>query len=297
MLKYRRLLTWLVLAATGAWLAGAGGYVRVRSAGYTWLREYRRAALVAAADPWLSRESAHFTVYYAPYDAEAADMVLEAAEAAYRPVVDALGHAPPGKTLVLVDPDRESLRRAFGWAQGESATGVYYGGVIRVLSPSAWVMGATPEQRRAAFRRLNPLTHEFTHLVLDYQTDGNYPRWFTEGLAQRLEYHRTGYRWLEHESTLRQRLYRLSELDQRFDRLPNQALAYRQSHLLVDHLVDRCGEAGLRRLLARLSARQAFPRALEGACGFGPEPLERSWRQWVQAHLDDLDAAVPRRAP
>lgn len=291
----RHLVWWVALAAlVGAGLAGDRGYLWLRSGAYASLRWWQRAVVTAAADRWLVREGAHFRVLYTPGDAEAADLVLDAAEAAYGFVVPALGHTPPDRTLVVVEPDRESLRRTFGWGQGESATGVYHGGVIRVLSPAAWVHGDTPHRRRELFRRLNPLTHEFTHLVLDYRTDGNYPRWFTEGLAQRLEYQATGYRWLERGSTLRQRLYTLAELEGQFDRLPNQALAYRQSHLLVDHLVDRCGLFGFRQLLDGLAARFPFPRALAAACGFGPAELERSWRQWVQAGLDTLEAGVPR---
>lgn len=293
---YRRPLAWLAMAmVVGLWLLAAGGHLRARSAVYALLRDYRRSALLASAHGWRTRESSHFTVLYAPHDAEAAELVLEAAEAAYTPVVKALGYAPPERSVVIVDPDRESLRRAFGWGQGESATGVYYGGVIRVLSPSAWIAGDTLEQRRALFRRLNPLTHEYTHLVLDYLTGGNYPRWFTEGLAQRIEYQTTGYRWLERGSTLRQRLYTLEEMDEGFDHLPNQALAYRQSHLLVDHLVERCGEAGLRRLLAGLAAGRSFTAAMEAACRFGPADLERSWRAWVHTHADALDREVPGR--
>lgn len=50
-------------------------------------------------------------------------------------------------------------------------------------------------------------------------------RWFTEGLAQRIEYQVSGYLWIEQDSTLRQKLYSLDELEKRFDRLSNQPLA------------------------------------------------------------------------
>ncbi len=294
MYAYRRHVVWLVLVAVGSWLVLGHGYVHTRSALYALIREYRRITLIQAKDHWQSLEGRHFRVFYTPGDREGAILVLEAAETAHAPVVQAFDYIPAKRTVIVVHPNRETLRQAFGWAQGDSATGVYFGGVIRVLSPTVWISGETPAQRRGIFQKVNPLTHEYTHLVLDYLTDGNYPRWFTEGLAQRLEYQATGYRWLERGSTLRQRLYTLAELTDQFDELPNQALAYRQSHLLVDYLAESCGAGGLQRVVAGLAGKRPFDQALRDACGVGPGALERQWLRWIEAHRDTLDTGVPR---
>lgn len=288
--RLRRLMGLLAIAAL---LAACAWPARTRGLAYRAVRAGARLWVVHTLPGYQRLEGPHFTVYYPPGADSAARMVLEAAEASYGPVVAALGYRPPGKAPVVVHPDRRSLAAAFGWAQGEAATGVYWAGVIRVLSPDAWIHGRSEAQRRELFRRLHPLAHEFTHYVLDYRTDGNYPRWFTEGLAQWMEYRVTGYRWLVPAASLRQPLYSLADLEERFDQLPNQALAYRQSYLLVDHLVHRCGAGGMDRLLDHLAGGRPFAKALAAACGMDLDSFARDWERWVQDHLDQLEEEIP----
>lgn len=246
---------------------------RVAAYGLYWGLAREWALLGLRGTPVL--EGPHFRVFYPSGDRHEAEMVLAAAEAAYGPVTGRLGVRPPERPVVVVEPDAESLRRAFGWGRGEWAAGAYRGGVIRVLSPSAWVPGRTPEERERGFRYLNPLTHEFTHYVLDRVARGNYPRWFSEGLAQRYEYETTGYRWLVPGAWRPgQPVYSLADLDARFDALANQPLAYRQSHELVDFLAARCGEPALGALARRLGDGVPFPVALGEVCGLSVADLE-----------------------
>lgn len=284
------LLWGLVLAAVG-W----NGTVRLglKAAGYSVYRAYERLSLY-----WQTRDMAvlagpHFTVYFDPADPEVARWVLDAAERVYEPVIEQMGYTPPLPVPVVVYPDRVSLQEAFDWSDHQSATGVYWSGVIRVLNPRAWIHAEDDSQAAALFSRLNPLAHEFAHYVLDYQTNGNYPRWFTEGLAQRIEARVTGYRWLEPESSLAGGYYRLSDLESRFDDLENQALAYRVSYLLVDYLAERCGEDGLRALSGRLRWAPTLDSAAQQVCGVPPGDLEPGFRGWVADRMAQLEAELP----
>lgn len=248
---------------------------RARVAVYSLYRSLARERTLLRLRGTPVLEGPHFRVFYPSGDRHEAEMVLTAAEAAYGPVVSRLGARPRERAVVVVEPDAESLRRAFGWGSGEWAAGAYWGGVIRVLSPSAWVPGTTPGERERSFRFLNPLTHEFTHYVLDLLARGNYPRWFSEGLAQRYEYEVTGYRWLVPGAwSPGDPLYSLTDLDARFDALDNQPLAYRQSHELVDFLAARCGEPALGALARKLGAGVPFPVALREVCGLSVAGLE-----------------------
>ncbi len=65
--------------------------------------------------------------------------------------------------------------------------GSIWAGLIRVLSPRAW-MGDTPvSQQQQVFQSQGPVADEYTHLLVDYKTGGNYTLWLTEGLAQYAE--------------------------------------------------------------------------------------------------------------
>ncbi len=236
------------------------------------------------------KRSDHFDLYYREPDEGVTDLVLGTAEALYDEVVSTVGFVPTEPVPIILYPDRQQLRDAFGWGNGESALGVYWKGTIRLLSPNAWITEKDAAKRRKVFGRLNPIAHEFSHYLLDVMTDGNYTRWFTEGLAQRVERQATGFLWIERSSTLRQELYSLADLRDRFDSLPNQPLAYRQSYLLVEYMAQIGGEEALTSLIQLLATNQPFEKAVTQIYGQSVDALFDDWNDWVQAHLDELEA-------
>lgn len=242
--------------------------------------QYRRG--VMNQPDWLTDESEHFVIFYSPPDSRIAPLILDNAEEIYGPVTRVFGLKPgenvrPGEKIALmVHPDRQSLRSAFGWPEGERALGVYWGGVIRLLSPRVWVGEEEPRQIGRVFREIGPMAHELSHLVLDYRTGGNYPHWFSEGLAQWTEYSLTGYLWAETGNATESEFYPYSRLKSEFNRLPDQARAYRESFLLVSYLRDRQGSQGLERFIGRLAEGQSFDQALRQVYGINEEALEEA---------------------
>lgn len=264
---------------------------RPREAVYSLYRERGKAKTLADLEGYERKQSEHFEIYYTEEDANVVDMILTNAESVYEPVVKQVGFRPTERVPLVVYASRDDLRRAFGWGQSESALGVYWSGTIRLLSPNVWIDEDTAKEKQAVFRKLNPLAHELTHYVLDYMTSGNYPRWFTEGLAQRVEYKVTGYLWIEPESTLRQDRYTLADLQNRFDQLRNQPLAYRQSFLLVDYMAREYGEESLTDLIHALSVGSTFDQSVERALGDPMAEVFAGCNDWMQAHLQQLDPA------
>lgn len=252
---------------------------------YSVYRDRGRESALQHLSGYQSLSGQHFVVRYSNADADVAEMVLQTAERSWQPVTDALGYAPTGLVPLIIYPDRDTLRHAFGWSAQESAMGVYWRGVIRVLSPHAWIDGDNPAETAKAFARLGPVPHEFTHYVLDYMTAGNYPRWFTEGLAQSVEYRMTRYQWVEQENRLDQvqTLYAFSDLNRHFDELSNQALAYRESFCLVEYLFSTGGPAHMQQLLLDLSQGISFETALHQVYGLTPDELGQNWLPWAHS--------------
>jgi len=227
-------------------------------------------------------ETEHFRIKYTPADKDTVDMIAEAAEAAYIPVTQELGYAPQGKTLIMVQPNKNELRKAFGWSDNESAMGVYWGGAIQLLSPHVWLSGGASVQE---FIHSGPMVHEYTHLVFDHLTNGNYPRWFTEGLAQYVEYQANHYEWQTATNHLDGKLYTMAELEGDFDKLPNQALAYRESLAAVRYIAQVYGEDKLRKIIKDLQAGQSLEKAIQRTLALDKATFEHDWQQWAVANM------------
>ncbi|MBP2637432.1 MAG: hypothetical protein H6Q72_3339 [Firmicutes bacterium] len=251
-----------------------------------WLYPLVRQAVALKIDyqtkNMLAKETPHFVIRYTPADADVVDMVAAAAEAAYKPVTTALAYAPKGKSLVLIYPDRQAMKKAYGWEGGANAMGFYWGGVIQILSPKAWLENS---QSLEQFIAVGPLTHEYTHLVLDCMTRGNYSRWFTEGLAQYVEYKANGYEWVTADNGLAGKVYSLKELEEDFDGLPNQALAYRQSLAAVRYIAAVHGDAKLAQVLSYLMSGQQVETAIEKSLDMDYATYETMAMLWAKGNM------------
>lgn len=276
---YRRLL----LALLAGWLLGAFSVKAFHLSPlvqplfrntHQWMEEIRYR-------DWPKETSEHFMLYYQEADQHDVQLILREAEQIYHHFRESYGFAPQEKVVMVLFPHREGMAQRFGWKEGPSATGVYYGGVIYLLSPSAWLYPAyfTAEMRAELFHQQGPLYHEYTHLYLDVLANNNFPRWYTEGLAQWEEYENIGFEWVVPENNLQtQTLYTLEDLTERFDQLDNLALAYRQAFSLVRYMVQREGEEALQELHQRLAERVPFEAAWRQTFG---ETVRESFDAWM----------------
>lgn len=250
-----------------------------------WLYPLVRQAVVMKIDyqtqEMLAQETPHFIIRYTESDADMVAMVAQAAEAAYEPVTSALQYVPGSKTLILIYPDRQAMKQAYGWAGDASAMGFYWGGVIQILSPKVWMN--RPELNE--FIATGPLAHEYTHLVFDHMSRGNYSRWFTEGLAQYVEYRVNGYEWMTVDNQLTGKLYTMAELDRDFDNLSNQSLAYRQSLAAVRYIAEVHGDEALTQVMTYLAKGKKVPKAIEKSLGMDYATYEAMVNLWAQGNM------------
>lgn len=257
-------------ALTRAWSVAAlpGGYARMTEGGVT---VYYPGGSGAGADAGAAAAEARLAARLAARHLPAVARDLGVA-------------APPPATLVLV-PTREALAAAIGPRWGAGAVGAYWRGVIWVLSPSRWLDTAAPGWERR-FETEGPVVHELSHLLLDVRSAGNRPAGWDEGVAQYEERRRTGFEWLEAANRLDQPLYTLDELLNGFERLGNEALAYREAYLFVRYLAETRGDGALSAVHDALARGLPPAAALAAATGEDPGRLEAGWRRWLGPRID-----------
>ncbi len=269
------LIALLVMAGSFAW-----HYSEIpRSLVYSAFRSMNKYGVNLQTRNWNSLKGEHFEVRYRKEDADIAQIVLAAAEEAVAPVNSQLGYRPQGRMLVLVYPDRTSLGKSFGWTADQSAMGVYWAGVIRVLSPSVWITEVSLSEKAEVFSTAGPMVHEYTHLAVDYMTRGNYPRWFTEGVAQYVEREVTGFTLSEPPPGCDQAWFSVEALEVSFDSPATQSQAYYQSLTMVDFLTQEYGSEVVVGILNCLGKGIPLDSAWEAETGVTVETFEASFAE------------------
>jgi hypothetical protein len=247
----------------------------VRMYGFELFRDCQRLIASLQTANWPSIEDRHFIVKYQRGDEASARLVLAEAERVYQPLGSYFGYFPDQKVPILIYPNRASLNRIFGWGNDESAMGVYWAGVIRVLSPRVW-MGDTPvNQRQQVLQTQGPVAHEYTHLLVDYKTGGNYSRWLTEGLAQYAEQTIAG-----GNPPDRKRLEvdePMNQLDKRFDDPVWQDYSYMVSLDMISYLISSYGSAPITRLLNFLDRGEPMDKAFTQVYGITLDQFVRGY--------------------
>lgn len=234
---------------------------------YFFVREAAKKDMDYKTKDWNVFTDKQFEIRYQDKDAGVVEIILNTIKNDFEAVNHKLNYFSHEQTIpIIIYPDGLSLCKSFGWDADQSAMGVYWAGVIRILSPLEWMDTSQPtDVMEDNFRKKGPMVHEYAHLVVDYRTKGNYTRWFTEGIAQLIEKEITGFQFKN--VTDKDSWYSLKDMDRKFDELPDQAIAYSQSLLMVETLVKDYGYDGLNKILDHLGAgktlNQAFQIVLE----------------------------------
>lgn len=169
---------------------------------------------------------------------------------------------------IILTNSEDLLQHELGWNGADQAIGAYDQGVVYLLSPSA--MGETS----ADYRFNGPVAHELTHALLDRQTAGNFPYWYTEGLAQAVDEQVTGYVWNVPQNRLDARpWYSITQLQTDFYALPSQAMAYREALAMVHVMIRAKGFTGIDALDRALATGDTFAQASAHVFGLSPAEL------------------------
>ncbi|HHV34038.1 MAG TPA: hypothetical protein GXX59_00420 [Syntrophomonadaceae bacterium] len=203
---------------------------------------------------WSTIEGDHCIIKYQEGDEKNAVLTLQEMERFYEPLGEYFGYFPEKKVPVAIYRDKSSLNNVFGWGSDTGAMGVYWAGVIRLLSPDDWLGELNRAAQEEVFRQQGPIAHEYIHLLVDYKTRGNYPRWLTEGLAQFGEKHFVSVA-AEADTREKQPAFleiSLADLDKKFDDPQWQEYCYAVSEDMVSFLVENYGADCIPLLLEEL---------------------------------------------
>jgi tetratricopeptide (TPR) repeat protein len=210
--------------------------------------------------------SSHFVVKIeGREDTEAARVVLNALEDAYRRVGARFAYYPLERLEVVLYPD-ETFREVTGsphWSGG-----IYDG---RIKLPIGGLA-------RGSERLARTVRHEYAHAAIVTLSKGKAPVWLNEGLAQVAE--ETG----DQGRTNRLRmavadgtLLSLSDLEGGFTRFDREqaSLAYSQAYFAAKYLLDQKGGYNTRRLLEAMATADGFDPAFRQALGMPYADFER----------------------
>jgi len=205
----------------------------------------------------------HFTVLFeGPAEAQLAAKAVAVLEAAYWRIGGALYTYPTGLITVVLYT-REQFRDV---TQSPEWAGGLYDGRIRMP-----VRGALENMRE--FERV--LTHEFTHALIHSLAPSGVPLWLGEGLAVNFE----GTDMNARAAELKQAESRpsLRSLEGSFRQLDTKAakLAYAQSAVAVQVLLQEAGASGVVGILTEIGRGASFAEAFQRHTGMSYEEFQK----------------------
>ncbi len=223
---------------------------------YVLFRNIPKKAVLKNIKDYKEIETDHFIIRHNTEDVETLELVKRASEEYYDDICKQYDYYPKDKTIVVLYENSEELLENTNLAKSKPPMGVYYASTIQILSPKIWCPEG--EDVESLFMNEGPMVHEFTHLVIDDITKGNYPLWFTEGLALYSEYIYTEYEW--GKEIKEEKIYTIDELNNNFNNL-DQYVAYTQSFRVVKYMVETYGFENIKEILEKLEDGNTFDKA------------------------------------
>ena len=253
-------------------------------------------------------DSDHFILYLdEEKDGILAPRALEVLEKSYRSIGQALGYFPPSKVRVEIAPDAGSFNAISTLSlrniEETGAVGICKFNKIMTISPRVLMQG---------YRWLDSLSHEYLHYAIVPLSNNKAPIWLHEGMARfyetrwrRVETSQGGEDYLTpaNQTLLSQALeknsfvgFKKMEPSLIYLETPEQVqLAYAEAASVIDFLVHRKGEAGMRQLLAELKGLPT-PEAIEQVLGTSFVSFETQWKEFLkQKGLKEFEGSRVRR--
>jgi tetratricopeptide (TPR) repeat protein len=252
---------------------------------------YNLLALLDTLDKFQSFPEGELLVKLHPEEAPVMrDYVVRLSREALASLTKRYGFAPTGPILIEMFPRHDDFAvRTLGLPGMIGALGVCFGRVVTLDSPRARPPGT--------FNWGATLWHELAHVITLQLSAQRLPRWLSEGTSV-FEERRADPSWGregEHEfitAYAKGELIELAELNSGFSSGRTIGLAYHQASLVVEHMVDKFGDAGLQRLIKAFGTGQPEAEALKSALGISIDELQTSFDQYIVGRFGEARTAL-----
>ena len=246
--------------------------------------------VLAHLDAYTTVETEHYVLKYdAKTDALLGEWLAEYLEEVHADLKKQFGYEPPGKVLIEVFNSHEMFSGRTVGLPDLHTIGACTGRVVAMASPRA-------KGLNKPFNWGRVMRHELTHIFNLAQTDYQCPHWITEGLAVVNERMARPPSWT---AALKDRyakddLLTLDTIMLGFvrPRSPDEwTLAYCQSQLYVEYMVQTYGQDSVGKMLNEFKAGRSTEAALRAACGVEKAEFEKGYKKHVAKVLEGVGGA------
>lgn len=267
------------------WLEGAWERDRYHVVTYNLLE------LLDTLDDFVSIQSGNAVLRIHPEEAPVLrHYAVPIVEQAMKAMGGRYGLEPRGPVLVEIFPRHDDFAvRTLGLPGLLGALGACFGRVVTLDSPRARPPGS--------FNWQSTLWHEMAHVYSLQLSNQRVPRWLTEGISV-YEEGRARPEWTGETEFLFVQAYAagktldLEDLNGAFTRPDTVNLAYFQSYLAVDLLVEMHGEAGLRSLLSAFGKGLNEDEALARSIGTSLKDLQERYEALLERRYGAMARAL-----
>ena len=197
---------------------------------------------------------------------------------------------PRGPILVEIFPRHDDFAvRTLGLPGMVGALGVCFGRVVTMDSPRARPPGE--------FQWEATLWHELAHVITLQMSNQRVPRWLTEGISV-YEEKKARAEWGREMDVMfagmlnRGETLKLKDLNSAFTNPKTISLAYYQASLLVEHIVNAYGDAGLRKLVRAYAQGIDTDAALKVALATDFDQMQAGFDQTVERMFGTMRRAL-----
>ena len=230
-------------------------------------------------------ETEHFIIQVdGEHDAVLLQPVADEAERIYAEISKDFDHAPTAKTKIQFFPTHQqfSIRiTGRGWI---GTVGACTGPVVVMVAPNA---------ERSAFGRFNwaaVLRHELTHAVTLAKTHNRIPHWFTEACAVWQQPDRRNFESVAKlvQAARENRFLPVRQLDWGFirpQRRGDRTLAYAQSELAMEYIIETKGYDTILQMLDAFAAGRTQPQVFKDVLGVTEDQFDVAFAAWAKATI------------